>query len=52
MILQGNGEDFDQTAHSAASDLGLHCLPKSHRSLWNFCHVSPCCQELDVLGLY
>ena len=23
--------DPDQTSHSAASDLGLHCLPLSHK---------------------
>ena len=25
--LFANSEDADQTPHSAASDLGLHCLP-------------------------
>ena len=27
--LNANSEDPDQTAHSAASDLGLHCLSMS-----------------------
>ena len=26
-----NSEDPDQTPHSAASDLGLHCLPMSQK---------------------
>ena len=26
-VLFANSEDPDQTSHSAASDLGLHCLP-------------------------
>ena len=26
-----NSGDPDQIAHSAASDLGLHCLPLSHK---------------------
>ena len=27
--LFANSEDPDQTPHSAASDLGLHCLPNT-----------------------
>ena len=30
IFLLANGEDPDQT-HSAASDLGLHCLPMSRK---------------------
>ena len=28
-VLNANSEDLDQTPHSAASDLGLHCLSMS-----------------------
>ena len=28
-VFNANREDPDQTPHSAASDLGLHCLPLS-----------------------
>ena len=31
--LNANNEDLDQTSHSAASDLGPHCLPMS--LLWD-----------------
>ena len=31
-VVNANSVDPDQTPHSATSDLGLHCLPKSH--LW------------------
>ena len=30
-ILKANSGDTDQTPRSAASDLGLHCLPMSHK---------------------
>ena len=30
-FLQANSGDSDQTPHFAASDLGLHCLPMSHK---------------------
>ena len=30
-ILVANSEDPDQTPRSAASDLGLHCLPVSQK---------------------
>ena len=30
-FLQANSEDPDQLQLSAASDLGLHCLPRSHK---------------------
>ena len=30
-ILLVNSEDTDQTPHSVASDLGLHCLFLSHK---------------------
>ena len=33
VLLNGNSVDPDQTPQIAASDLGLHCLPKS--SLWD-----------------
>ena len=29
--MQANGEDPDQTPCSAVSDLGLYCLPMSHK---------------------
>ena len=29
--MQANSGDPDQTPHSLASDLGLHCLPMSHK---------------------
>ena len=29
--MQENSGDPDQTPHSVASDLGLHCLPMSHK---------------------
>ena len=36
--MQANSKDPDQTPHSVASDLGLHCLPISHnmdaRHMW------------------
>ena len=36
--MQANSGDPDQTLHSAASDLDLHCLPMSHkkdaRNIW------------------
>ena len=35
-ILNANSVDPDQTPRSAASDLGLHCLPMSH--LWATTH--------------
>ena len=31
-VFDANSLDPDQTAHSAASDLGIDCLPMSH--LW------------------
>ena len=34
--LNANSVDPDQTPHSAASDLGLHCLPMS--LLWDAMH--------------
>ena len=35
-VFNANIVDPDQTPHSAASDLGLHCLPMS--VLWNAMH--------------
>ena len=36
--MQANSGDPDQMPHSVASDLGLHCLPMSHkkdaRNIW------------------
>ena len=29
--MQANSGDPDLTPHSVASDLGLHCLPMSHK---------------------
>ena len=31
-VIDANSADPDQTPRSAASDLGLHCLPASHLS--------------------
>ena len=39
-ILQANSGDPDQTSRSAASGLGLHCLPMSHK------------RTLDLYGLF
>ena len=30
-ILEAKSEHSDRVPHSAASDLGLHCLPMSHK---------------------
>ena len=35
-VVSANSVDTDQTPRSAASDLGLHCLPMSH--LWDARH--------------
>ena len=35
-VINANSIDPDQTPRSAASDLGLHCLPMSH--LWDVRH--------------
>ena len=35
-IVNANSVDPDQMPHSAASDLGLHCLPMFH--LWDARH--------------
>ena len=35
-VINANSVDPDQTPRSAASDLGLHCLPVSH--LWDVRH--------------
>ena len=35
-VVNANRVDPDQTPRSAASDLGLHCLPMSH--LWDARH--------------
>ena len=35
-VLNANSMEPDQTPRSAASDLGLHCLPMSH--LWDVRH--------------
>ena len=29
--MQANSGDSDHTPHSVASDLGLHCIPISHK---------------------
>ena len=37
-IFKEHGDDPCQTPHSAASDLGLHCLPMSHKKdAWLLC---------------
>ena len=35
-VINANSVDLDQTPHSEASDLNLHCLPVSH--LWDARH--------------
>ena len=37
-VLNANSVDPDQTPLSAASDLGLHCLPMSHLLVWDARH--------------
>ena len=39
ITLQANSEDPDQTPHDAVSDLGLHCLPMSHKRLIGVYHT-------------
>ena len=54
--LFANSGDPDQTPHSSASDLGLHCLPVTHLGVSNFhwvnakrCIViSKCCHCYSV----
>ena len=38
-MLQANSGDPDQTPHSAASGMGLHCLPMSHKKDARLIHV-------------
>ena len=44
--LFANSGDPDQTPHSAASDLGLHCLPitlsQGSRLQWVICEAHSC----------
>ena len=44
-----HGADLDQMPHSAASELGLHCLPKT--CLWDASLISLCCLHEKSLGL-
>ena len=58
--MQANRGDPDQMPHSVASDLGLHCLPMSHkkdaRHIWvklqSFCYLIrvPEIWEVDCLS--
>ena len=43
--MKVNSEDPDQTLHSMASDLGLHCLPMSHKKGARIIWVNPCHAE-------
>ena len=43
-----NSEDADQTPHSAASDLGLHCLPNTLLGVSRLQWV----KMLDKVGLH
>ena len=43
-VINANSVDPDQTLHSAASDLGLHCLPMSR--LWDARHKWVKCKIL------
>ena len=40
--MQANSGDPDQTPHSVASDLGLHCLPMSHKKRARHIWVENC----------
>ena len=42
-LLNANSEDPDQTPRSAATDLGLHCLPLS--LLWDANSLSVICDN-------
>ena len=44
-ILQENSGNLDQTPQSAASDLGLHCLPMSHKKDARLIWVNPIAQR-------
>ena len=46
--LFANSEDPDQMSHSAASDLGLHCLPITHLGVSRLQWVKYC----DTLSTY
>ena len=56
--MQAYSVDPDQTPHSVASDLGLHCLPMSHkkdaRHIWVkiqlFCNLKRVPEILEVDG--
>ena len=58
-IMQENSGDPDQTPHSLASDLGLHCLPMSNkkdaRHIWVkmqlFCLSHYSCRNLGSVLL-
>ena len=53
--LFANSGDPDQTPHSAASDLGLHCLPVTHlgvsRLQWVNCWYTTKVTEAAVFSL-
>ena len=52
--LFANSGDPDQKPHSAASDLGLHCLPVTHlgvSSLQCVTHVKPTCSNIRISDL-
>ena len=47
-----NSEDPDQTPHSAASDLGLHCLPMSPKWAARLIWVNIVCRKKNEPFIY
>ena len=47
--MQANSRDPDQTPHSVASDLGLHCLPMSHKK--DASHIWPGLKKRAIILL-
>ena len=53
--MQANSGDPSQTPHSVASDLGIHCLPMSHkkdaRHIWvKECNYFAISEEFKKFG--
>ena len=46
--LFANTGDSDQTTHSAASDLGLYCLPVTHLGVSNLQRVNTFSLQTDI----
>ena len=47
MFLLANSVDPDQTPHSVASDLGLHCLPMSQK--WTLGLYGLSCDKIQAI---